>query len=48
MDSLEPVSFSGTDFGRCHYCYSFYLTPAKLTPLVEKTAKEYLNAEVHF
>ena len=26
----------------------FIFTPAKLTPLVEKTAKEYLNAEVHF
>ncbi len=25
MDSLEPVSFSGTDFGRCHYCYSLSL-----------------------
>lgn len=27
---------------------NFIFTPAKLTPLVEKTAKEYLNADVHF
>lgn len=26
----------------------FIFTPAKLTPLVEKTAMEYLNADVHF
>lgn len=27
---------------------NFIFTPSKLTPLVEKTATEYLNAEVHF
>ena len=26
----------------------FVFTPSKLTPLVEKTAREYLNADVHF
>lgn len=26
----------------------FIFTPSKLTPMVEKTAKEYLNADVHF
>ena len=39
MDSLETVSFSGTELGRCHYCYSFYLYPGKINSFGREDCK---------